>query len=511
MQILDRSEPKLQALQHRLAEISDLESAALALHWDRATYMPSGASEARGRQLATLRRIAHEKLTDPAMEDLLDQLRECEANLPYDSHEASLVRVTRGDRDRAARIPPDLVSRLTVHQTEAYRAWIEARSLDDFDRVRPYLEKTLDFSRELADCSGGYDRLADPLIDLRDRGTSVATIQPLFDRLRDVLVPLVEAISQQSPSHSTSVLEREFDESQQLEFSRKILYRIGYDFQRGRQDRSPHPFTIALCGDDVRIATRLSANNLNRGLFGTLHEVGHALYQQNIDRRLERTPLARGISTGLQESQARLWENLVGRSRAFWEHFYPWLQSGFLSQLGAVSIETFYRDINRVQRSPLRIEADEVTYNLHVILRFELELDLLEGRLSVRDLPEAWNERYRRDLGVVPSSDRDGVLQDVHWYSGTIGGMFQGYALGNLMGAQIYEAALTALPEIPVEMEQGNFTPLMAWLRDRLYRHGRKYEAGELVERISGQPLGVDPFVRYLQGKYGELYNFPAR
>jgi carboxypeptidase Taq len=281
---------------------------------------------------------------------------------------------------------------------------------------------------------------------------------------------------------------------------------LGYDFQRGRQDKTLHPFMTKFSTGDVRITTRVKEHDLSEGLFSTIHEMGHALYEQGINREFEATPLANGTSSGVHESQSRLWENFVGRSRNFWQFFYPQLQAVFPSQLGNVSLETFYRAINKVERSLVRTDADEVTYNLHVMIRFDLELQLLEGSLAVRDLPEAWNERYRSDLGVVPPSYSNGVLQDVHWYGGMIGGMFQGYTLGNVMSAQFFAAAVKANPEIPTQIEKGDFNPLHDWLKENIYQHGRKYTAPELIERVTGGPLSIDPFIDYIQRKYGELY-----
>jgi len=286
-----------------------------------------------------------------------------------------------------------------------------------------------------------------------------------------------------------------------------VIREFGYDFTRGRQDKTHHPFMTKFSLGDVRITTRVREHDLTEAVFSTLHEAGHALYEQGINPSYEGTPLASGTSAGVHESQSRLWENLVGRSREFWQFFYPRLQQCFPGQLGAVELETFYRAINRVERSLIRTDADELTYNLHVMIRFELELALLEGKLAVKDLPEAWNEAYRANLGLVPTTLSEGVLQDVHWYGGTIGGAFQGYTLGNLMSAQFYEAAQFAYPEIPAEMSQGRFDRLHGWLRQHIYQHGRKYNAAEVVEQATGQPLTIQPYLRYIRRKYGELYD----
>ena len=496
---------KLDELKHRLSEIDDLESAAGVLMWDQNTYMPPGGAPARARQIATLQRLAHEKLTSPDLGRLMNELQPYEDRLPYDSDEASLIRVTRRDYERAVKVPPSFVAQLSDHTSASYQAWTEARPANDFASVQPYLEKTLDLSRQLADFFPGYEHVADPLIDYSDFRMTVSTLRPIFAELRQQLMPIVQAITAQPPADD-ACLQQTFPEAQQLAFGGEIVERFGYDLKRGRQDKTPHPFTTEFSIGDVRITTRVNEQNLGEALFSTMHEAGHAMYEQGIRMDFEGTPLASGTSSGVHESQSRLWENIVGRSRPFWHSFYPRLQGIFPEQLGSVSVDTFYRAVNRVERSLIRTDADEVTYNLHVMLRFDLELALLEGRLAVRDLPEAWRERYRADLGIAPPDDRDGVLQDVHWYVGTIGGAFQGYTLGNILSAQFFENALQAHPEITSEIEAGEFNTLHGWLIENIYQHGRKYTPSELIERVTGGPLNVGPYVQYLQAKYGELY-----
>ncbi|MBN1640462.1 MAG: carboxypeptidase M32 [Anaerolineae bacterium] len=496
---------KLGALQERLVEINDLESAAALLTWDQLTYMPPGGAAARARQVATLQRLAHEKLTDAAIGRLLDDLRPLEEQLPYDSDEASLIRITRRGYERAVRLPSEFVARLSEHTSASYEAWAKARPVSDFAAVRPYLEKTVDLSRELAGYFPGYEHIADPLIDLADYGMKASTVQAVFGELREELVPIVRAITAQ-PRADDACLHRGYPQAGQAAFAEQAIRDFGYDYERGRTDLTAHPFTISFSTGDVRITVRYKEDDLAEALFSFLHEAGHAIYEQGIDRAYEGTPLAEGTSSGVHESQSRLWENLVGRSHGFWSHYFPRLRELFPAQLGDVSLETFYRAINKVDRSLIRTDADEVTYNLHVMIRFDLELALLKGKLAVKDLPEAWNERYRADLGIVPPHDGDGVMQDVHWYAGPVGGEFQGYTLGNILSAQFYEAAVRAHPEIPSEVAAGSFGVLHTWLRDNVYRHGCKYTASELVERATGEPLRIAPYVAYLRLKYGELY-----
>ena len=498
--------PKLEELKTRLATINDIEAAGALLNWDQATYMPPGGAEARGRQLATLGRLAHEQFTDDAVGHLLDDLHEYEASLPYDSDDASLLRVTRRDYERATKLPSEFVARLYAQTAAGYDQWTRARPANDFASVQPVLEKTLDLSRELSSYYPGATNIADPLIDMADFGMRASTVRAVFAKLRDELVPIVRAIAAQ-PVADDACLRQSFPEDKQLAFGLDMAQRFGYDLSRGRQDKTHHPFMTKFSLSDVRITTRVKENDLGEGLFSTLHEAGHAMYEQGIARELEATPLAGGTSAGVHESQSRLWENIVGRSRAVWQHYYPLLQGAFPSQLGSVPLDTFYRAVNKVQRSLIRTDADEVTYNLHVMMRFDFELALLEGSMAVRDLPEAWHERMESDIGVAPPDDRDGVLQDVHWYGGIIGGSFQGYTLGNILSAQFYSAALKAHPDIPAQLAAGEFDALHGWLQQNIYKPGRKYTAPELVERATGGPLATEPYIVYLRAKYAELYD----
>ena len=496
---------KLNELKDRLREVYDLNSAAAVLSWDQATHMPSGGAAARGRQMAVLATLAQEKFTDPAIGKLLDALQSYAESQSYDSDDAALIRKARRDYEKKIKVPTKWVTKFSAHTAEIYQAWTEARPANHYKDVADLLKKTLDFSREYANFFPGYEHIADPLIDVLDPGMKASDIQRVFEDLRQQLVPVVKAITEQEMADD-SPLRAGYAGSEQIAFGEGIARDFGFDFSRGRQDLSPHPFTTNFSIGDVRITTRIKENDLSDALFSTLHEAGHALYEQGIDPALEGTPLAGGTSAGVHESQSRTWENLVGRSRGFWQHYFPRLQERFPKQLSQVSPEAFYRAINKVSRSLIRTDADEVTYNLHVMLRFNIELQLLEGKLEIKDLPEAWHSRYQADLGVHAPSDVDGVLQDVHWYSGVIGGVFQGYTLGNIMSALFYDSALAAHPDLPEQIAQGKFDTLHNWLKSNLYRHGSKFTPNELVERISGGPLRIEPYIKYLKTKYGELY-----
>jgi carboxypeptidase Taq len=501
-------EAKLEELKRRLSEIGDLGSAGAVLGWDQATYMPAGGATARARQGATLSRLGHEKAVDPALGKLIDSLTPYAGSLPYESDTASLIRVAKRDFERAIKVPADYVERASAAGSASYDAWTRARPANDFATMAPFLERTIALSREYADFFAPYDHIADPLIDSADQGMTTESVRALFAELRRELVPIVHAIADQ-PAIDDRALHGSFDEPAQLAFGRSVVDHIGYDFERGRLDKTHHPFSTRFSTGDVRITTRVDPNDIGQALFSTIHEAGHALYEQGVAPGLDGTPLGSGASAGVHESQSRLWENVVGRGRGFWEHFYPVLQETFPDPFRRVSLDTFYHAINKVERSLIRTDADEVTYNLHIMMRFDLEVDLLEGRLRVADLPEVWRARIEADLGVAPSNDRDGCLQDVHWYGGSFGGGFQGYTIGNILSAQFYAAAVKAHPEIPREIAAGRFDTLHAWLIEHLYRYGRKFTPGELVMRATGAPMSIAPYLAYLRGKYGEFYRLP--
>lgn len=503
----------LAELKERLAVIADLDAASAVLGWDQETYMPAGAIEARAAQLTTLARLSHEALVDEEVGRLLDAGAAEIDGAGYDSEEASLVRVTRRDRDRAVKIPADLVARIARATSLGQQAWQKARAASSFSAFAPHLEDIVELSREKADALG-YDRhICDPLLEEYEPGMTTAQLEAVFTDLREQLVPIVGALSssngdapdQHAPDQQTPApLHRHFDAQAQWDFGVAIMEDFGFDFEHGRQDRSTHPFTTAFDAADVRITTRIDEDFLPAGLFGTLHECGHGLYEQGVAEQLARTPLAGGASLGVHESQSRLWEILVGRSRSFWNHYFEPLCGAFPGVLDDVSLAEFYAAINAVCPSLIRVEADEVTYNLHIMLRFELENDLLEQRLQVADLPEAWNASMKEYLGIEPDNDADGVLQDIHWSMGAIG-YFPTYTLGNLMSAQIFARAGEAIPDIKERMGAGEFGALLEWLRDNIYQHGRKFTANELLERMGCGELSADAWLSYVRAKYSEL------
>jgi carboxypeptidase Taq len=496
----------LESLKSKLAEIADLKAAASVLAWDQQTYMPPGGAAARAEQLATLERLAHELFVTDAMGEWLAGAAQETSRMPYESTEASLVRVTARDFEKVRKVPPELVAAIARTTSQAIEVWVQARADSNFPLLLPLLQRVFELNRDLAQCLGYQDRIYDALLDQYEPGMTTRELNGLFARLKKGLIPLVRAIADQKPIIDATILRRYYSPEKQWALGMNIITRLGFDPEKGRQDKSVHPFTTSFSIRDVRITTRIDGHFLPAALLGTLHECGHALYEQGVDLALERTPLSNGTSLGIHESQSRLWENLVGRSRSFWKFVFPELQAIFPEPLAEVSWDTFYHAINCVEPSCIRVEADEVTYNLHILLRFELESALLEGQLRFEDLPGAWNEKMKEYLGIVPSTDAQGVLQDVHWASGLIG-YFPTYMLGNLVSVQLFEQAQSQIPGLLGQIETGSFAELLAWLREHIHRHGRKFEPAELLKRALGQPVCAEPYLAYLWDKYSKIYS----
>jgi len=495
---------KLQDLKDILAEVSDLSHAALLLEWDQETYMPPGGVQSRSEQLSTLLRLSHVRFTSGEVGGLLDSL-EGKVDGDFDSDDASLVRVTRRDYEEARKLPPDLIAEVARAGSTARPVWEKARHDENYTLFAPYLEKNVELNRRIADALGYKERPYDALLNRTEPGMKTSELEAIFAELKEAIVPLVADIGRHADAVDDRVLRREFDTDLQVSYALEVVKRLGYDLERGRQDISTHPFSSGFGPDDVRITTRVSREFFNECLFGSIHESGHAMYEQGMGRDIARTPLYGGASPGVHESQSRLWENLVGRGRAFWRYFYPSLQAVFHESLHNVDEETFYRAVNRSYPSLIRVEADEVTYNMHVLLRFELENEMLEGKLKVKDLPEAWNARVKSYLGVDVPNDRQGALQDIHW-SFVSFGIFPGYTIGNLIGAQLMEKVRADIPDLDSQIERGEFGPLLGWLRKNVHRHGRKFTPNELMERATGKPLTAMPWIAYVRKKFGALY-----
>jgi len=498
-------EQQLQELKTRLAEIADLGHASALLGWDQQTYMPPAGAEDRGQQLATLSQIAHTKFVSDEIGKLLDDLQPYVSQLDPDAFEARLVKVTRRNYDKEIKVPVEWVTEFAMLTTAAHEAWAKARADNDFPFFQPHLEKILDLAHRYADFFAPYEHIYDPLIDIFEPGLVTTDIKAIFEALRPQQVELIRQIASR-PQVDDSFMHLTYDEQKQWDFGVEIITKMGFDWKRGRQDKTRHPFTTTFGLGDVRITTRLFPDHLASALFGTLHESGHAMYEMGSDPSLSRTPLVGGASSGIHESQSRMWENLIGRSYAFWQCFYPRLQEIFPTQLANVSLDAFYKGINKVEPSFIRVEADEATYNLHIMLRMELEMALMENSLAVRDLPEAWNSRFQEYLGITPPNNAAGVLQDIHWSGGMIG-YFPSYALGNLIASQLWELINADIPDLPAQIRRGEFAPWLAWLREKVHRHGSKFEPQDLIQRVTGTKIDPSPYMRYLSKKYTEIYN----
>ena len=499
----------VQELRTHLATITDLQSAGDTLRWDQETYMPPGGAAGRAEVLATLSRLAHEHFVSLRTKELLDAAEPLRDRLPADSDDAALIRVTRRDFDRARKLPADFVAERARAASQSTQVWREARPRNDFAAFRPFLERMVEFARRTADYLGYAEHPYDALLDLYEPEMTSREVAALFAQLREGTVPLLRAIVARAGAVDAGVLRQDYPEERVRRFALGVIQAFGYDLNRGRLDTSAHPFSTGFNRDDVRITTRYGPQGLG-ALFGAFHEAGHAMYSQGSAPSLERTPLADGASNGIHESQSRLWENLVGRGRAFWQHAFPALRREFPTQLGATDAEAFYRAVNRVEPSLIRVEADEVTYNLHIILRFELEQGLVAGDIAPHDLPGIWNAKMTEYLGVTPPGDSDGVLQDIHWSGGLIG-YFPSYTIGNVASVQFFDAARRAHPDLLDRIGRGEFATLLGWLREHVHAHGRKFYPRDLLRRATGGALTPGPYLEYLRTKFGELYGVERR
>ncbi|HSJ16962.1 MAG TPA: carboxypeptidase M32 [Solirubrobacterales bacterium] len=492
-------------LLRRLGEISDLGRARALLAWDERTHMPPGGGEARAEQLATLTRVRHERLSSDELGSLLDRLRPEAEKLPYDSDEASMVRTATREWDKARRVPGELRAEIARAASLAERAWVDARGGSDFALFLPSLERNVELKRRYLECFDDADHPYDPLLDDFEPQTTTAEVRPVLDALREGLRPLVAEIAERADSVDSSCLHGAFPIDAQRRLVHGLVADLPLDAGAWRLDTTVHPFATAIATTDIRLTTRYDETYLGAALWGALHEAGHGIYESGFDPALRRSPLCRPPSLGLHESQSRTWENWVGRSRPYLRHIHPRLRDEFPQPFATVDAEELYRAANRVAPSLIRIEADELTYNLHIALRFELELEIFEDRLVLADLPEAWNARMKHYLGIEVPDDARGVLQDVHWAAGSFG-YFPTYSLGNVIAGQIWALATEALPDLDRQIERGELEPLRDWLRERLYRHGGKFTPAETLERVCGAPLSVEPYLAQMRRKMGGIY-----
>lgn len=503
-------------LVRREKERALLGSCAAVLAWDERTYMPPQGIALRADQLALLARQNHERLTAPEMGELLSSAAEFGDK---DSAEAANVRGIRRLYDRAVKLPPTLVEELARAATLGQQAWQEARRRKQFSLFQPHLEKMVELKRQEAAAVGFARTPYDALLDEYEPGATTAEIEQTFAALRRELTPLVAAIVDSGVRAPVEVLRRDYPVERQRVFAESAAAAVGFDFAAGRLDVTAHPFCTGIGPGDVRICTRYDPQFFSAAFFGVLHEAGHGIYEQHLDREQFGLPAGTACSLGIHESQSRLWENYVGRSRPFWEHFFPRARQTFLESLRDVSLDQFYFAINDVRPTFIRVEADEATYNLHIILRFELEQALVTGDLPAGDLPGAWTEKFQKFFHLRPGDDAEGCLQDIHWSAGLFG-YFPTYTLGNLYAAQLMEAARRDLGgtgnpggatgvgngRLDASFQRGEFTPLKDWLADRIHRHGQRFPAAELCRRATDRPLSHEPLIRHLQAKFGPLY-----
>ncbi len=492
-------------LLERMQELKDLNGIIGLATWDQETYLPPKAEPARAMQLSTLQGLYHERLVDPSLGELLD---EAAARTDLSPDERAMVRVLKWERDRAVKVPQSLVRELAEAQSRGLVAWREARKENDFSRFQPALERLIRIRREQADAFGHDGVRYDALLEGYEPGMRSARLEPVLKALEEKLVPMVRALSEAPLPHpeANAVFEgKRFDADRQWRFSFRLLEAMGFDLEAGRQDKSIHPFTGGTHPRDVRLTLRIDEKNPLPAIFGAIHEGGHGLYEQGFAEEHFRTPLASAPSMGLHESQSRLWENIVGRSRAFWSHWYPQLRAEFARELHDVEPDAFFAAVNRVARTFIRVEADEVTYNLHIVLRFELERRLVSGELEAAHLPEAWNARMTSMLGLTPPNDVVGVLQDIHWAYGELG-YFPTYALGNLYAASIWAALRRDVPDVEQHVARGELLPIRDWLRRKIHRDGYRRTAEEQIRHVTGQGLTDADFIAYLRAKYSELY-----
>lgn len=482
-------------------EAAVLDSCAELLTWDEETYMPLKGVTHRGNQMALLAGLHHERCTHPRIGELLAAVETSSLVADHESATAANMREWRRSYDRLTRLPRRLVEELARITSLAQQAWQIAHARGEFRRFRPWLEKVLVIKREEAECLGYADEPYDALLEDYEPGARTRQIAELFERLRNELVPLVQSVADQSRRTDAAVLRRVYPVAAQRKFARSVAEAVGFDFQRGRLDDTTHPFFSSIGSGDCRITTRYHEHEFGEGFFGMLHEVGHGLYEQGFDPAHFGTALAEAPSVAVHESQARLWENVVGRCRSFWECFFPQARQAFPEALGDVALDAFLSAVRHVEPTFIRVRADEVTYNLHILLRFDIERDLLTGSLKARELPGAWNEASRRYLGITPTSDLEGCLQDGHWSAGMIG-YFPTYTLGNIMAAQLFARAQADLGELDAAFAQGDFRPLLEWLRQHVHRQGARYSATELVARVTGSAQDHRPLLRALCDRY---------
>ena len=497
-----------QELNQRMIEISLLGGTQAVLEWDQQVYMPLGGAELRARQTSYLAGLIHEKFVNPKVGELIALVEKSDMVKDPDSDVAADIRELRHAYDKETKLPKELVEEINQTTALAHHEWAAARKASDFKKFQPWLEKIVGLSRRKAEAYGFIGEPYNALMDNYEPGATVTEVAEVFEKLRIDLVELLARITQAPKRPDASIVERPYDVERQKVFGEMVAAAMGYDFTGGRLDVSTHPFTTGFGYGDTRITTRYNPKRLNDALFGTIHEAGHALYEMGIEKKKYfGTALADSASLGVHESQSRMWENIIGRSKPFWSYFFPQAQRIFRDSLNGVTLDAFYGAINYVAPSYIRVEADEVTYNLHILLRFEMERALMTGDLKPADVPGEWNSRFKKYFGLAVDTDANGCLQDVHWSAGYFG-YFPTYTLGNLYSAQFYEQAKKDIPDLAGRLESGDLLTLREWLRTNIHQHGRRYRANKLCEKLTGRPLSHKPLMDYMTAKYRGIYGF---
>lgn len=499
----------IQELEGILLEIKKLGSIESVLQWDQETYMPAGSGDIRAEHIAYVSSLAHSKHTGERFHSLLEKIVDMETGEPLDQivnqETRRLYYLIWKEYQDAAALPLNFVEELSRHSAKSQQVWAKARQQNDYESFAPYLERMVELKKQEAEYYGYETTPYDSLIDKYEPRMTSKRITTLFDELRGPLICLVQNIIDTGTVINDKPLERSFDVDKQWEFGVEVARAMGYDFKHGRQDKSAHPFTTSFHPTDVRITTRLKEDYFKTGIFATIHETGHALYEQGLPTADYGTPFGEPVSFGFHESQSRLWENYIGRSKQFWVHFYPILKKYFKKPLRGVSMERFYKMINTVTPSLIRVEADEVTYSLHIMMRFEIEKKLINENFSIKELPEVWDQMMEDYLGIRPGDYKDGVMQDIHWSMGGFG-YFPTYALGNLYAAPIMNQARKEIPQLDEQIKTGDLLPLREWLREKIHRKGQRLFAEELILDLTGSPLSAKPFLDYLEEKYSKIY-----
>ncbi len=493
----------IEELKKEFSEITRLNYIRSLLGWDEQVNLPKGSFGARAEQNALMSKIVHERLISDKIGKLI---KEAEKLSDLNLIDSATLREAKRDYEQEVKLPTELVEEISKTSSHGYIKWVEAREKNDFSIFQPLLEKLIELKIQVAEKLDTHPDPYSTLIDLYEPGATYDWIANIFNKSKQNLNRIIQKLNTSSDKPDFSILTQKWNVNKQWDFSMEVIKGLNYDLNKGRQDKSVHPFTTSLSSSDTRFTTRIDEDFFSPCIFGSIHECGHALYEMGFMEEIHDSVLADGVSMGIHESQSRMWENMVGRSMEFWKYWYPILKKSFPNNLKDKNVNDFYRSVNTVQPSLIRVEADEVTYGMHIILRFELEKDIIEGNVRVSELPELWNEKMEKLLGITPPTNSDGVLQDVHWSGGSFG-YFPTYFLGNLYGAQFYNTALKQQPLLPNKYENGNFSSLLAFLRENIHQYGRIYQARDLVKRVTGEDLNPDYFIEYLEKKFYPIYN----